>query len=149
MRRSKHSGSNTMVGALLVPYWLLARHGHGSRQLNAYMQNFMWRKGYANCRERSRQTNVRPAGSASEILNVGPIVRKWLEGAIRPTGLCPAQVTSLLPCIMVKVITGFISPAMLADAMASHYPAHGHSFSPKFHYMLHSQHWSSKMKTKP
>ena len=61
--------------------------------------------------------------------------------------MCAAQVTSLLRCIdvmdlLVRVHTGRVTPAMLADAMAIHCAAHvvayGYIlFVPKHHYMLH------------
>ena len=96
---------------------------------------------------RKREKDVLPAGSASELLSVGPVVRKWLLDVIKPKNICPAQVASILLCIdvmdlLVEVNTGCISPAMLADAMAKHYAAHviayGYTiFVPKHHFMLH------------
>ena len=115
----------------------LSQHGHGGRQLHVYLQHFQWPKAYAsgrdvckgNIQERQREKNVPPAGSASELLSVGPVVRKWLLDVIKPARICPTQVASLLLCIEVMglllgVNAGCISPAMLADAMAKHYAAH-------------------------
>ena len=86
------------------------------------------------------------SGSASEMLSAGPVVRKWLEDAIKPKSRWPAQFASLLLCIAVMdvlltVNTGCISPAMLADALARHYANHvvayGYTlFVPKHHFML-------------
>ena len=78
---------------------------------------------------RKRDKDVPPAGSASELLSVGPVVRKWLLDVIKPKNICPAQVASILLCIdvmdlLVEGSTGCTSPAMLADAMAKHYAAH-------------------------
>ena len=80
------------------------------------------------------------------MLSVGPVVRKWLEDVVKPTGVCPAEVTSLLLCIdimelLVAVNTGKVTPAMLADAIAKHYTAHVIAYGytlwiPKHHYML-------------
>ena len=82
-----------------------------------------------------------------EMLSAGPVVRKWLEDVVKPKGVCPAQVTSLLLCIsvmdlLVQVNSGRVTPAMLADALATHYAAHvvayGYTiFVPKHHFMLH------------
>ena len=115
----------------------LSRHGHGGRQLHEYSQYFRWPKAYANARnvckgsvqERERPKDVRPAGSASEMMSVGPVVRKWLEDVVKPRDVCPAHVTSLLLCIAVmdllaQVNTGRVTPAMLAHAIAMHYAAH-------------------------
>ena len=133
----------------------LSKHGHGGRQLHAYLQYFKWPKAYATGRDvckrsvqdRARPRDMPPAGSASEMISVGPVVRKWLEDVIKPKNICTAHVASLLLCITVmelltQVITGCISPAMLADAMARHYAAHvvahGYTlFVPKHHFMLH------------
>ena len=133
----------------------LSKHGHGGRQLHSYLQYFKWPKAYASGRdvfkgsvqEREREKDMPSSGSASEMLSVGPVVRKWLEDVIKPNNICPAQVASLLLCIAVmdlllKVNTGCISPAELADAMARHYAAHvvayGYTiFVPKHHFMLH------------
>ena len=133
----------------------LSKHGHGGRQLHSYLQCFQWPKAYASGRdvfkgsvqERARPTDMPPAGSASEMLSVGPAIRKWLEDVINPQKICQAQVASLLLCIavmdlLVRVNTGCISPEMLADAMAKHYAAHviayGYTlFVPKHHFMLH------------
>ena len=134
---------------------LLSPHGHGGRQLHAYLQLFKWPQAYASGRdvckgsvqERSTAKDVRPAGSASELISVGPVVRKWLEDVVKPKHVCPAQVTSLLLCIkvmdlLVQVNSGSIAPATLATAIAAHYAAHvvayGYSiFVPKHHFMLH------------
>ena len=80
-------------------------------------------------------------------MSAGPAIRKWLEDVIKPTGLCPAHVGSLLRCIdaldlLSQVHTGHVTPAMLAAALAIHYAAHviayGYTlFVPKHHYMLH------------
>ena len=123
-------------------------------------QYFKWPKSYASGRdvckgsvqERERPEDVPPAGSASEMLSVGPVVRKWLEDVIKPKGICPAQVASMLLCIAVmdlllQVNTGCISPAMLADAIARHYAAHvvayGYTlFVPKHHYACCLSHGS-------
>ena len=133
----------------------LSKHGHGGRQLHVYLQHFQWPKAYASGRDickgsiqvRQRAKDVPPAGSASELLSVGPVIRKWLIDVIQPTNLCRAQVASLLLCIdvmdlLLGVNTGCISPTMLAYAMARHYAAHvvayGYTiFVPKFHFMLH------------
>ena len=133
----------------------LAKHGHGTRQLHAYMQRFVWPKAYANGRDlckgavqdRATPKDIKPTGSASEFLSAGPVIRKWLEDVVQPRGVCAAQVTSLLRCIDVmdllcQVNTGRVTPAMLADAITRHYVAHvaayGHTlFVPKHHYMLH------------
>ena len=133
----------------------LSKHGHGGRQLHAYMKRFMWPRAYASGRdlckgsvqERKENKDVRPAGSASEFVSAGPVVRKWLEDVVKPTGVCPAEVASILLCIAVmdllcECATGLVTPAMLADAMALHYAAHvaayGYTlFVPKHHYMLH------------
>jgi hypothetical protein len=74
-------------------------------------------------------------------------VRKWVEDVVKPKGLCPAHVESLLACIDVldllsQVHTGHVTPKMLADALAIHYAAHvvayGYTlFVPKHHFMLH------------
>ena len=134
---------------------LLSPHGHGGRQLHAYLQYFRWPKAYASGRDvckgsvqdRKTPQDVRPAGSASEMMSVGPVVRKWLLDVVKPKGVCPAQVASLLLCIdvmdlLVHVNSGRVTPAMLADAIAAHYAAHvvayGYTlFVPKHHYMLH------------
>ena len=81
------------------------------------------------------------------MLNVGPVVRKWLEDVIKPKNICPAQVASLLLCIVVmglllRVSTGCISPGVLAEAISKHYAAHaiayGYTlFVPKHHFLLH------------
>ena len=81
------------------------------------------------------------------MLSVGPVVRKWLEDVVKPKGVCPAQVASLLLCIsvmdlLVQVNSGNVTPAMLANAIAAHYAAHviayGYTlFVPKHHFMLH------------
>ena len=123
--------------------------------MHAYLQHFKWPQAYASGRDvckgsiqaRKREKDVPPAGSASELLSVGPVVRKWLEDVIKPKNICPAQVASLLLCIAVmdlllRVNTGCISPEMLGDAMARHYAAHveayGYTlFVPKHHFMLH------------
>ena len=99
----------------------------GGRQLHVYLQRFQWPKAYASGRDvckgsiqvRKRGKDVPPAGSASELLSVGPVVRKWLLDVIKPKNICPAQVASILLCIdvmdlLVEVNTGCISPAMLA-----------------------------------
>ena len=70
----------------------LSKHGHGCRQLHSYLQCFQWPKAYASGRdvfkgsvqERARPTDMPPAGSASEMLSVGPVIRKWLEDVIKP-----------------------------------------------------------------
>ena len=70
----------------------LSKHGHGGRQLHSYLQYFKWPKAYASGRdvckgsiqERLRAKDVPPAGSASEMLSAGPVVRKWLEDVIKP-----------------------------------------------------------------
>ena len=133
----------------------LSKHGHGGRQLHSYLQCFQWPKAYASGRdvfkgsvqERERAQDMPPSGSASEMISVAPVIRKWLEDVIKPKNICRAQVASLLLCIavmdlLVKVNTGCISPEMLAGAMARHYAAHviayGYTiFVPKHHYMLH------------
>ena len=133
----------------------LSSHGHGGRQLHEYLQYFMWPKAYASGRdickgsiqERERPKDVHPAGSASEMMSVGPVVRKWLEDVVKPRAVCRAHVTSLLLCISVmdllaQVNTGSVTPTMIADAMAIHYAAHvvayGYTiFVPKHHFMLH------------
>ena len=134
---------------------LLSRHGLGSLQLHHYLQCFKWPKAYASghdiCKgsvqERSKKEEKRPAGSASEMLSAGPVIRKWLEDVVKPTGVCLAQVTSLLLAVVVMDLlvnanTGKVTPAMLADAIAEHYAAHlvayGYTlFVPKHHFMLH------------
>ena len=133
----------------------LSKYGHGGRELHAYLNQFEWPKAYASgkdlCKgstyERSQPKDVKPTGSASEFMSAGPAIRKWLEDVIKPTGLCPAHVESLLRCIDVldllsQVHTGRVTPAMLAAALAIHYAAHviayGYTlFVPKHHYMLH------------
>jgi len=133
----------------------LSKHGHGGRQLHEYLQLFMWPKAYASGRdickgsvyERAVPKDVKPNGSASELMSAGHVVRKYVEDVVMPTGLHPAHVESILRCIDVldllsQVITGRVTPAMLADAMAIHYKAHviayGYTlFVPKHHYMLH------------
>ena len=65
----------------------LSKHGHGGRQLHAYLQYFKWPKAYATGRDvckgsvqdRARPRDMPPAGSASEMISVGPVVRKWME----------------------------------------------------------------------
>ena len=134
---------------------VLSKHGHGGRQLHKYLHVFTWPRAYAtgidickgSVQERARETDVRPAGSASETLSAGPVIRKWLEDVVQPKGICPAQVTSLLLCIfvmdlLVQANSGNVTPAMLADAIARHYAAHvvayGYAiFVPKHHFMLH------------
>ena len=62
----------------------LSKHGHGGRQMHSYLQHFKWPKAYASGRdvfkgsvqERARAQDMPPAGSASEMLSVGPVVRK-------------------------------------------------------------------------
>jgi hypothetical protein len=132
----------------------LSKHGHGGRQLHEYLQ-LMWPKAYASGRdickggvyERAVPKDVKPNVSASELMSAGHVVRKYVEDVVMPTGLHPAHVESILRCIDVldllsQVITGRVTPAMLADAMAIHYKAHviayGYTlFVPKHHYMLH------------
>ena len=80
-------------------------------------------------------------------MSAGPVIRKWIEDIIKPTGICPAIVESLLRCLDVmdllsQVHTGLVTSEMLAEAMAIHYAAHvlayGYTlFVPKHHYMLH------------
>ena len=70
-----------------------------------------------------------------------------MQDVVAPKKLHPAHVASILRCIDVldllsQVITGRVTPAMLADALVIHYKAHwiayGHTlFVPKHHYMLH------------
>ena len=75
---------------------LLSAHGYGTRLLHTYLQYFKWPLAYASGRdvckgsvqERKIPKDVRPAGSASEMLSVGPVVRKWLEDVVKPTGVC-------------------------------------------------------------
>ena len=123
--------------------------------MDKYLKIFKWPKAYASGRdickgsnyERADPKDVKPNGSASEMMSAGPVVRKWVEDVVRPTRLHPAHVKSILRCIDVldllsQVITGRVTPAMLADAMAIHYKAHviayGYTlFVPKHHYMLH------------
>ena len=123
--------------------------------LNAYLSQFEWPKAYASgkdlCKgseyERAQPKDVKPIGSASEFMSVGPAIRKWLEDVIKPTGLCPAHVESMLRCIDVlellsRVHTGLVTSEMLAKGLATHYAAHvvayGFTlFVPKHHYMLH------------
>ena len=65
----------------------LSKHGHGGRQLHAYLQYFKWPKAYAagrdvckgSVQDRARPRDMPPAGSASEMISVGPVVRKWME----------------------------------------------------------------------
>lgn len=134
---------------------VLSKHGYGGRQLHVYLQQFMWPKAYASgkelCKgsvqERSKAKDVRPNGSAAEFMSAGPAVRKWVEYVVKPRGLCPAHVESLLRCIDVldmlsQVHTGRVTSEMLADGMTKHYAAHvvayGYTlFVPKHHYMLH------------
>ena len=90
-------------------------------------------------------------------MSAGPVVRKWVEDVVKPKGLCPTHVESLLRCIDVldllsQVHTGRVTPAMLADAMAIHYAAHviayGYTlFVPKHHYMLHIPAQLARFKT--
>ena len=80
-------------------------------------------------------------------MSAGPAIRKWLEDVIKPKGLCPLHVESLLRCIDVlyllsQIHTGHVTSKMLAEALAIHYAAHviayGYTlFVPKHHYMLH------------
>ena len=80
-------------------------------------------------------------------MSAGPAIRKWLEDVIKPKGLCPLHVESLLRCIDVldllsQIHTGHVTSKRLAEAMAIHYAAHviayGYTlFVPKHHYMLH------------
>ena len=123
--------------------------------MHEYLQCFQWPKAYASGRdvfsgsvqERGRPTDMPPVGSASEMLSVGPVVRKWLVDVIQPQKICPDHVTSLLLCIAVmdmllQANTGCISPTMLAGAIAKHYAAHvvayGYKlFVPKHHFMMH------------
>ena len=81
------------------------------------------------------------------MISAGPVIRKWLEDVVQPTGICAAQVASLLLCfgvmdLLLQVNTGRVTPEVLAAAIASHYAAHivayGYElFVPKHHYMLH------------
>ena len=65
----------------------LSKHGHGGRQLHAYLQYFKWPKAYAagrdvckgSVQDRARPRDMPPAGSASEMISAGPVVRKWME----------------------------------------------------------------------
>ena len=133
----------------------LSKYGYGGRVLNVYLRQFEWPKAYASgkdlCKgseyERAQPKDVKPTGSASEFMSVGPAIRKWLEDVIKPTGLCPAHVESMLRCIDVlellsRVHTGLVTSEMLAKGLATHYAAHvvayGYTlFVPKHHYMLH------------
>ena len=123
--------------------------------MHAYLGHFRWPQAYASghdvCKgsvqERAKEIEVRPAGSASEMLSVGPVVRKWLEDVVKPTGVCAAQVASLLLCIavmdlLIQTNSGRVTPAMLAAAIAAHYTAHIIAYGytiwvPKHHFMMH------------
>ena len=62
----------------------LAPHGYGGRMLHAYLQHFQLPKAYASGRdvckgsvqERAQPKDVHPAGTASELISVGPLVVK-------------------------------------------------------------------------
>ena len=133
----------------------LSQYGHGGRELHVYLQKFQWPRAYASgkdlCKgsvyERAKPKDCKPTGSASEFMSAGPAIRKWLEDVIKPKGLCPLHVASLLRCIDVlyllsQIHTGHVTSKMLAEALAIHYAAHviayGYTlFVPKHHFMLH------------
>ena len=143
----------------------MSKHGYGSRKIHVYLQNFKWPKAYASGRdlckasvyERATPKDVKPGGSASEFMSAGPVIRKYVEDVIKPKGLCPDHVESILRCIDVldllsQILTGRVTPEMLADAMAEHYAAHVRAygttlFIPKHHYMLHVPAQLAKFKT--
>ena len=87
----------------------LAPHGYGGRMPHAYLQHFQLPKAYASGRdvckgsvqERAASKDVHPAGSASELISVGPVFAKRLTDVVMVAGICPANVTSLFLCTSV------------------------------------------------
>ena len=81
------------------------------------------------------------------MIQAGPVDAKWLTDVVMAAGIYPAHVASTLLCkvamaLLTHVITGCVTPEMLADAIARHYAAHlaayGHSvWKPKHHFMMH------------
>ena len=77
---------------------VLSKHGHGGRQLHAYLHRFMWPRAYASGRdickgsvqERAVNKDVSPAGSASEFMSAAPAVRKWVEDVVKKKGAVPS-----------------------------------------------------------
>ena len=136
--------------------WGLSKHGHGGRQLHEYLQLFMWPKAYASGRdickgsvyERAVPKDVKPNGSASEFMSASPVVRKYVEDVVMPTGLHPAHVESILRCIDVldllsQVITGRVTTAApAASALQRNHCCNGGTgcISPSKHYPEYRAH---------
>ena len=62
--------------------------------MDNYLKLFKWPKAYASGRdickgsnyERAEPNDVKPNGSASEMMSAGPVVRKWVQDVVAPTG---------------------------------------------------------------
>ena len=110
----------------------LSSHGHGGRQLHEYLQDFVWPKAYASGRdickgsvqERAIPKDVRPAGSASELISVGPVVAKWLTDVVMVAGICPAHVTALLLCrsVQYRSSSWSLAPRVMPNDLAMYVP---------------------------
>ena len=129
---------------------LLGKVGLGGAAFDTYLQSWSWPKAYASaakvCHATGSSENI-PNGTASEYLLVAPVLQKFLEDVVVPTGTCAPQVRSALLLLDVvdflsTVHSGRVQPACSQAAIVAHSEQHQVAYGvslwkPKHHFAMH------------
>jgi hypothetical protein len=130
----------------------LEKEGLGGVNINTYIHMFVWPKRYANgyavFQAAEGSDDYSPSGTASEFLSITPVIAKYIENVVIPTGKCTREAHSMMALVDVTDMLILSShgkiadPQVLDDAIDLHLTLHATAYGkaiwkPKNHYALH------------